>query len=98
MACGAFAGYGHSSSYVHIDHLSHGLGSYDGGYDHYDDHDYHVSSLTQSSKVHQINTHFERTHSSLFGGYFLELNEMLRNFGKEWEEFTFAYIYWWYKI
>lgn len=52
MACGAWAGYGHSSSYVHIDHQSHGLGAYDGGYDHgYDDHhdhhdhhDYHVSS------------------------------------------------------
>lgn len=45
MACGVWAGYGHSSSYVHIDHLSHGLGAYDGSYDHsYDDHhDYHVS-------------------------------------------------------
>lgn len=44
MASVALAGYGHSSSYVHIDHLSHG-GGYDGGYDHgYDDHhDYHVS-------------------------------------------------------
>lgn len=43
MACSAFASYGHSSSYVHIDHLSHGLGAYDDGYGHYDDHDYHVS-------------------------------------------------------
>lgn len=47
MACGAFAGYGHSSSYVHIDHLSHGLGAYDGSYDdrhgYEDHHDYHVS-------------------------------------------------------
>lgn len=46
MSCGALAIYtgGHSSSYVHIDHLSHGLGAYDGGYDDHDDHhDYHVS-------------------------------------------------------
>lgn len=49
MVCGACAGYGHSSSYVHIDHLSHGLGSYDGGYDNYDDHDYHVSHLNYSN-------------------------------------------------
>lgn len=43
MSCGAYAIYGHSSSYVHIDHLSHG--AYDGSYDHgYDDHqDYHAS-------------------------------------------------------
>lgn len=53
MACGAYAGYGHSSSYVHIDHLSHGLGAYDGGYDHsYDDHhDYHVSKMFSSSHI-----------------------------------------------
>lgn len=43
MSCSAYAIYGHSSSYVHIDHLSHGLGSYGGGYD--DSHDYHVRIL-----------------------------------------------------
>lgn len=60
MVCGACAGYGHSSSYVHIDHLSHGLGSYDGGYDNYDDHDYHVSYLNYSNikkKLFGINFH-----------------------------------------
>lgn len=52
MAARAYAGYGHSSSYVHIDHLSHGLGAYDGGYDHsYDDHhDYHVSQTNFYTK------------------------------------------------
>lgn len=42
MSCGAYA-YGHSTSYVHIDHLSHGLGAYDVGYD--GSHDYHVRKL-----------------------------------------------------
>lgn len=68
MACGAFAGYGHSSSYVHIDHLSHGLGSYDGGYDHYDDHDYHVSySFQVHYNLYDLNWlgHFKyRQHNS----------------------------------
>lgn len=53
MTCGTFAGYGHSNSYVQIDHQSHGLGSYDGGYDHYDDHDhdYYVSMNIYISKI-----------------------------------------------
>lgn len=43
MCCSAYAIYGHSSSYVHIDQQSHGLGAYDGGYDGHDAHlDYHV--------------------------------------------------------
>lgn len=56
MACGAFAVYGHSSSYVHIDHLSHGHGHYDGGYDHgYDDHhDYHVSCTFVIKWTHSV--------------------------------------------
>lgn len=50
MSCGAFAIYAHSSSYSHIDHVSHGhghgLGAYGGGYDGHDDHyDYHVSEF-----------------------------------------------------
>lgn len=42
MSYSASAIYGHSSSYVHIDH--HGLGAYGGGYDGgYGGHDdYHV--------------------------------------------------------
>lgn len=65
MACGVFASYGHSSSYVHIDHLSHGLGSYDGGYDHYDDHDYHVSisqSFVFPKKKPTKNSEFDFSH------------------------------------
>lgn len=82
MSCGALALYAHSSSYAHVDHVSHGLGAYGGEWDgndgHDDHHDYHVSTFVRPLNCSVELNWISCDCSSVFGRHRPTINSDIR--------------------